>query len=100
MFDRFSGLERKNQSTGKPFFVQKVFLKKKCAVFFLIKMPQIETGIDKNSKTSNFHVFILFVSNFRWASGLELLKTLQKEEIRCPGGCFKDINAVFSRRFF
>ena len=41
-------------------------------------------------KFPNFFVSMPFLSSW-----LRVLKTLQKENIRCTGGCFEEINALF-----
>ena len=52
--------------------------------FFIEKMPQIQTQIDKNTQK-----FI-----FRKTWWLRMSKTLNKETIRCPGGFLEEIKAV------
>ena len=51
------------------------------------KMPQMKFEPDKNpKKNQNLKNFMQFLFVFRKTRWLGILKTINKEQIRCPGG--------------
>ena len=59
------------------------------------KMHQILAEIDKNTKNSNFEIFLQFLCHFGKTWWLGISKTFNKEQIGCQEGVFKEINEVF-----
>ena len=59
------------------------------------KMHQVQTEIDKNTKKNQiFENFMQFLCTFRKTRWLRMLKTISKEQIRCRGCFFEEIEAI------